>query len=52
MNEQEIIWVWITRTGSKYYRNYSAGYLRGNSAPIPETSAIKLGYNKATRGYM
>lgn len=51
MNEQQINWVWITRTGSKYYGSPYAGYLRGNGVPVPETSAIKLRYSKATRGY-
>ena len=52
MNEQQIDWVWITRTGSKYYGSPHAGYLRGNGVPVSETSAIKLRYSKATRGYV
>lgn len=52
MDEQKIEWVWITRTGSKYYGSPHAGYLRGNGVPVPETSAIKLQYSKATRGYV
>jgi hypothetical protein len=51
MNEQQIDWVWITRTGSKYYGSPNAGYLRGNGVPVPEASAIKLQYSKATKGY-
>lgn len=52
MEEKEINWVWITRTGSKYYGSPKAGLLRGNGVPVPETSAIQLRYSKATRGYM
>lgn len=47
----EIVWVWVTKSGGKYYGSATAGYLKGKGAPIPETSAIKLNYVKATRGY-
>lgn len=47
----EIVWVWITKSGSKYYGSANAGYLRGNGVPVPESSAIKLNYSKAVRGY-
>lgn len=54
MEMSEIIegaWVWITKSGSKYYESANAGYLRGNGVPVPESSAIKLNYSKAIRGY-
>lgn len=48
----DINWVYVTKSGSRYYGSPNAGYLRGNGVPIPETSAIKLSYTKAIRGYM
>ena len=48
---EEINWVYITKTGSRYYGNPNCGYLRGHGAPVPESSALKLGYTKALRGF-
>lgn len=48
---ENIEWVYVTRTGKKYYGNPDASMLRGKGAAVPLESALVLGYEKATRGY-